>query len=82
MKNITKTIILAVAVAALAALLLAGCREGDDSSAKLRVAVCRDEGVMGMNCCAVVMVCSLGSMEARAVSVLRCQALPKSSRKT
>lgn len=28
MKNITKTIILAVAVAALAALLLAGCQEG------------------------------------------------------
>lgn len=74
--------ILTAMVAALAALLLTGCREGDDSSAKLRVAVCRDEGVMGMNCCAVVMVCSLGSTEARVVSVLRCQALPKSSRKT
>jgi len=32
MKNITKTIILAVAVAALATLLLTGCREGNRKS--------------------------------------------------
>ena len=36
MKNIKKTIILAVAVAALAALLLAGCHEGNRPSTELR----------------------------------------------
>ena len=81
MRRIRTILFFVTVVVAIAALLLAGCREGDDSSAKLRVAVCRDEGVMGMNCCAVVMVYSPGSTEARAVSVLRCPALPKSSRK-